>query len=172
MTSLFTNTFPPAPTESRAPPAPASSPAGEEVAAPGWLEPWTSGPCSRELEPLLEIQGPAYRCPMTDHSTNPESAASWRSWQTVLNQTWPPEPRTLRNRPEPIPVIVRVHWEHDGEEHLPGLATRWDPHHVYVELDDRRLAITGIWVAPDQIVQRRPTADHPPQPPSSTPSPP
>ena len=75
--------------------------------------------------------------------------------QAVLNWSSPPpaEMRTLHNHAQ-IPVSVRILWEGDGEQLLDGTASRWWQHHVYVEVDDRRLRTTGVWVAAADVRRR------------------
>jgi hypothetical protein len=45
--------------------------------------------------------------------------------QRVLNERFPRDARDIPNQRNPIPVRVRVVWEHDGEEWINGAATRW-----------------------------------------------
>jgi hypothetical protein len=77
-------------------------------------------------------------------------SASWRSWQRVLNERWPPDPRDVPER-EAIPVRVRVVWERDGEEWVDGLACRWTRERVYVELRDVRSMTLGVWVSASDV---------------------
>ena len=75
--------------------------------------------------------------------------------QAVLNYSPPPPEVMGRLRDvDEILVRVRIVWEHDGEQLLEGVARRWWQSHVYVELDDRRLRTTGVWV-PAADVRRR-----------------
>lgn len=68
--------------------------------------------------------------------------------QAVLNWSAPPADvmRALHNHAA-VAVTVRVVWDVDGEQVLDGVAVRWWQRHVYVELVDRRLRTTGVWVA-------------------------
>ena len=79
-----------------------------------------------------------------------------RLWQDALNDSWPPNPAELRDRPEPRPVTIRVVWAVDGVEHIDAVATRWtdDFAHVYCQWDDPRLRITGMWLALDDVKAR------------------
>jgi hypothetical protein len=74
-------------------------------------------------------------------------------WQQVLNEHWPAKPRQYKTHEQGIRVSVRVVWERDGEEWLPGTATRWDAQHVYVELHvtHGRLQAQGVWVKPADV---------------------
>jgi hypothetical protein len=71
-------------------------------------------------------------------------AATWRYWQEVVNGDFPPPPVPGENVAEPIPVIARVVWETDGEEHIECNAIRWTRTHVLVDLSrDRRCSTIG-----------------------------
>lgn len=76
-------------------------------------------------------------------------------WQDVLNESWPPADvaRKLQDR-EGIPVTVRVVFGRDGEQQLDGRARRWWEQHVYVELKDRRIRTTGVWVDASDVQRR------------------
>lgn len=79
-------------------------------------------------------------------------------WQTVLNMHWPRRPRAFRTHWPGIPVHVRIIWQRDGVEYLPGTARRWDAGHVYVEVPDHdgRLRGNGVWVKPADVYRREP----------------
>jgi hypothetical protein len=76
---------------------------------------------------------------------------SWATWQRIVNDTG------VRDAPrrDPIPVLARVVWATDGEEHLPGEAIAWTSSEVLVELRDPRCATVGAWL-PASDVRRRP----------------
>lgn len=76
-----------------------------------------------------------------------------RAWQHIENEHWPDNPRGWRNHPG-INVRVRLVFETDGETWLDGVARRWDRTHVYVEVDDRRVSINGVWVRPVDVQRR------------------
>jgi hypothetical protein len=78
---------------------------------------------------------------------------TWRDHQRVLNQSWPPGPRWIPDRPR-IPVWVRVVWADDGEQWMHGHASRWTSRHVFVEVGDARLATLGVWVTPVEVRRR------------------
>lgn len=84
--------------------------------------------------------------------------------QRALNEHWPPPAiaRSLTDRSDWIAVWARVVWERDGEEWLPGRATRWDRRHVFVRINDGRLQIPGVWLLPADV--RRQEAGAPPAP--------
>jgi hypothetical protein len=79
---------------------------------------------------------------------------TWRNHQHVLNQSWPPGSRRIRDQPQRIPVWVRMVWAIDGEQWMHGHASRWTPRHVFVELGDARLATLGVWVRPGEVRRR------------------
>ena len=59
-------------------------------------------------------------------------APSWATWQKIINDRGVPDPRTIVDAAEPIPVVARIVWSTDGEEHCPaarsgGPATRSSP---------------------------------------------
>jgi hypothetical protein len=65
-------------------------------------------------------------------------------WQNITNEAFPADARTIPDQRNPIPVLVRVVWERDGEEWLAGEATRWTCTHVFVAFGDARLATIGV----------------------------
>lgn len=77
---------------------------------------------------------------------------SWATWQRIVNDTG------VRDAPRrnPIPVLARVVWASDGEEHLPGQAIAWTRSEVLVELRDPRCATVGAWL-PSTDIRRRPS---------------
>lgn len=66
-----------------------------------------------------------------------------------------------------IEVQVRVDWELAGPEWLEGVAVRWWQRHVYVQLDDRRIRTTGVWVHAGDVA-RTPGESSPSMHPMST----
>lgn len=74
-----------------------------------------------------------------------------QAWQAVENEHWPANPRGWRWHEPGIDVRVRIVFERDGETFLDGTARRWDTNHVYVEIDDRRLQINGVWLRPKDV---------------------
>jgi hypothetical protein len=45
---------------------------------------------------------------------------------------------------QPVPVVVRIVWEHDGEEHLETVALGWTGQHAYIRLPDPRYRLTAV----------------------------
>lgn len=83
--------------------------------------------------------------------------------QAILNAYWPP-PAVSRRLVDHawIEVMVRVVWEVDGEEWVPGTATKWWRTHVFVKIGDRRLLPQGTWLAA-RDVRRRNESSSPPR---------
>lgn len=83
-----------------------------------------------------------------------------RMSQRARNERWPlmdPNGRRhaegIPDQRHPIPVVVRVDLEHDGETWLPGMAARWTKTHVYVNgIDDHR--IHAVWVRAEDVRRR------------------
>ena len=44
----------------------------------------------------------------------------------------------------PVPVVVRIVWEHDGEEHIETEAVGWAGRNVYLRLPDPRYRFTAV----------------------------
>jgi hypothetical protein len=47
---------------------------------------------------------------------------------------------------QPVPVVARIVWEHDGEEQLETEALGWTGRNVYVRLPDRRYRLASVWL--------------------------
>lgn len=90
---------------------------------------------------------------MTETFPDGSAPTEWQH-QKILNIEWPPSGivKFLPDR-RPVPVDVRVEWEHDGEEWLPGRAVRWTRPVVFVLINDRRHHGAGLWV-PTRDVRR------------------
>jgi hypothetical protein len=64
--------------------------------------------------------------------------------QRILNDTGARVPEHRLDRP--VPVVVRVVWEHDGEEHVETEALGWTGQNVYLRLPDPRCRFTAVWL--------------------------
>jgi hypothetical protein len=58
-------------------------------------------------------------------------------------------PLTERGRAEhifrqPAPIVARIVWEHDGEEHVDTVALGWSRRDVYMRLPDPRYQFTAV----------------------------
>lgn len=86
---------------------------------------------------------------MTHHTNHAPST----SWQRVLNQTWPQHDqhghhaRDIDLHTENTPARARLLWADDGWQILPGRITRRANGCVYVEINDPRMMIAGVWLA-------------------------
>lgn len=100
-----------------------------------------------------------------NHHTNASMGQAWARWQRILNQSWPqrddtgPHARDIREGTERTPAEARVHWVRDGLEILPGLVTRRANGCVFVELNDPRCAIRGVWLSETDVRPRQITSD-------------
>jgi hypothetical protein len=72
-----------------------------------------------------------------------------------VNGDFPPPPVPAENVTQPIPVVARIVWTKEGEEHIACDAIRWTRTHVLVDLSrDRRCSTIGVWL-PATDVKRR-----------------
>jgi hypothetical protein len=73
-----------------------------------------------------------------------------RMHQNVVNESWPPPAvaREVRDvaRERQVDVTVRLVFERDGEQQVPGRAVRWWKRHVCVSVNDRRLQVGYVWL--------------------------
>jgi hypothetical protein len=76
----------------------------------------------------------------------------WSPGQRILNDAGAQEPEHLLD--PPVPIVARVVWEYDGEEHLETEAAGWSGQLVYVRLPDRRYRLTSVWLHAADIKRR------------------
>ena len=92
--------------------------------------------------------------------------------QDILNALEAQVPRhTFR---QPVPVVVRIVWEHDGEEHIETVALGWTGQHAYIRLPDPRYRFTAVWLDAADVTRRIPPMVRPsphPQRPRAFPPP-
>jgi hypothetical protein len=50
--------------------------------------------------------------------------------------------------------VVRIVWEHDGEEHLETVALGWIGQHAYIRLPDPRYGFTAVWLDATDVRRR------------------
>jgi hypothetical protein len=72
--------------------------------------------------------------------------------QDILNALEAQMPR--RTFKTPVPVVVRIVWEHDGVEQLETEALGWTDRRVYVRLPDSRWRFTSIWLRAEDVRRR------------------
>jgi hypothetical protein len=54
----------------------------------------------------------------------------------------------------PVPVVVRIVWENDGEEHIETEALGWSNGDAYVRLPDSRWKFTSVWLRAEDVKRR------------------
>ena len=54
----------------------------------------------------------------------------------------------------PVPVVVRIVWEHDGEEHIETEALGWTDGDAYVRMPDGRWKFTAVWLRAEDVKRR------------------
>ena len=54
----------------------------------------------------------------------------------------------------PVPVVVRVVWEHDGEEHVETEAIGWTGYDVFVRMPGTRYQFTACWLDAVDVTRR------------------
>lgn len=55
---------------------------------------------------------------------------------------------------QPVPVVVRIVWEHDGEEHVETVALGGTGQHAYIRLPDPRYRFTAVWLDASDVERR------------------
>ena len=53
-----------------------------------------------------------------------------------------------------MPVVARIEWEHDGEEHVETVALGWTGQHAYIRLPDPRYRFTAVWLDAADVERR------------------
>jgi hypothetical protein len=73
-----------------------------------------------------------------------QQQVGWSPGQAILNATGARTPEhTFRH---PVPIVSRVVWAEDGEEHVETVALGWTGRDVYVRLPDTRYHFTAVWL--------------------------
>jgi hypothetical protein len=80
----------------------------------------------------------------TDHA--------WSPGQKILNSTGARMPNHRLD--PPVPVVARVVWANDGEEHIGPVALGWTGQNVYVRLPDQRYRLTSVWLDASDVRRR------------------
>jgi hypothetical protein len=55
---------------------------------------------------------------------------------------------------QPVPVVVRIVWEHDGEERIDTVALGWTDKNAYIRLPDPRYRFTAVWLDASDVTRR------------------
>jgi hypothetical protein len=80
----------------------------------------------------------------TDVLDPTEPKPPWSPGQAILNSTGARMPEhTFR---QPVPIVARIVWESDGEEHIDTVALGWTRRDVYVRMSDRRYRLIACWL--------------------------
>ena len=75
--------------------------------------------------------------------------------QGILNALEAQKPQhTFR---QPVPVVVRIVWEHNGEEHIETMALGWTSQHAYIRLPDPRYRFTAVWLDASDVKRINPS---------------
>ena len=53
-----------------------------------------------------------------------------------------------------MPIVARIEWENDGEEHIETEALGWTDRRVYVWLPDSRWRFTSVWLDAADVERR------------------
>ena len=76
----------------------------------------------------------------------------WSPGQAILNDTGARIPEHTFK--QPVPIIARVVWADDGEEHVDTVALGWTGRDVYVRMSDRRYRLTATWLDAADVRRR------------------
>jgi hypothetical protein len=77
---------------------------------------------------------------------------AWSPGQKILNSTGSRVPEHTFN--QPVPIVARIVWEQDGEEHIETEAAGWSGQNVYVRLPDPRYRLTSVWLDAADVKRR------------------
>jgi hypothetical protein len=55
---------------------------------------------------------------------------------------------------QPVPIVARILWEQDGEEHLDTEALGWTGRDVYVRMSDTRYQLRAVWLDAADVTRR------------------
>jgi hypothetical protein len=77
---------------------------------------------------------------------------AWSPGQRILNDTGARVPEHTFH--QPVPIIARIVWELDGEEHIETEAAGWSGQLVYVRMPDRRYRLTSVWLNAADVRRR------------------
>jgi hypothetical protein len=58
---------------------------------------------------------------------------------------------------QPVPVVARIVWEHDGEERIETVALGGSNGDTYVRLPDRRWRFTSVWLDASDVRRLNPS---------------
>jgi hypothetical protein len=81
-----------------------------------------------------------------------QQTKAWSPGQRILNDTGARVPEHTFH--QPVPIIARIVWEQDGEEHIDTEAAGWSGQNVYVRLPDPRYRLTSVWLDAADVKRR------------------
>ena len=81
-----------------------------------------------------------------------QQANAWSPGQKILNDTGARVPEHTFN--QPVPIVARIVWADDGEEHIETVAAGWSGQLVYVRLPDTRYRLTSVWLDASDVRRR------------------
>jgi hypothetical protein len=58
---------------------------------------------------------------------------------------------------QPVPVVVRIVWQHDGEEHIETVALGLTGPHANIRLPDPRYRFTAVWLDATDVKRINPS---------------
>ena len=86
---------------------------------------------------------------------NRQRAKAWSPEQRILNALEAQTPEhTFKT---PVPVVARIVWEHDGEEHIETEALGWSKGDACVQMPDSRWKFTSIWLDASDVKRINPS---------------
>ena len=77
---------------------------------------------------------------------------AWSPGQKILNDTGVREPEHTFH--DPVPIVARIEWENDGEEHIETVALGWTGRDVYVRMSDTRYQLRAVWLDAADVTRR------------------
>ena len=95
--------------------------------------------------------GERYPAPFHAAGVHDRAAVGGR---TTRDPQQPRSPHARAHVQAPVPVVARIEWEHDGEEHVETVALGWTDRRVYVRLPDSRWRFTSIWLRVEDVRRR------------------
>ena len=92
-------------------------------------------------------------CSTLDGWGTSEPKPPWEAGrQAILNDTGARVPEHRLN--QRVPIVARIVWAQDGEEHVDTVALGWTGSNVYVRLPDPRHQFTACWLDAADVRRR------------------
>jgi hypothetical protein len=77
---------------------------------------------------------------------------AWSPGQRILNDTGAREPEHALD--PPVPIVARIVWEHEGEQHIETIALGRTCRDVYVRIPHPRYQFTAVWLNAADVKRR------------------